>query len=250
MTLGCFRGEKSGNGVVKITFPNSIVGLIQQIGDLVGTIDQSIDTSKIEGIANLLKKGIQFTSPGGYCLTATIDIDGTMDTYVNIPDVTKSLGLLQIPVVNGMEGNPLTANPLDKNNGLVKKINTGDHATVKSGSEAAAVAGTNYCPDGSTLFSYELNKQLAKNIEKDAMGANIKANIGLDVNIGFDMCLKSCETSDDCRKDEGYSCVEIPNGVPAENQTVDDVPKKKACFDAANIEYFTQMTEDFKPAAN
>ena len=90
------------------------------------------------------------------------------------------------------------------------------------------------------------DKPINEETEMSGMKANIEAIIKAD--IGFDMCLKACNDDDDCRKEEGYSCVEIPDGVPAEGQTADDVPKKKACFDPKNIEYFTNMTNQFAPA--
>ena len=61
------------------------------------------------------------------------------------------------------------------------------------------------------------------------------------INVGFDMCLKSCNQDSDCR--DGYVCYEIPNGVPEEGKTV---PTQKACFDNSTIKYFTDMTNAFK----
>lgn len=43
-------------------------------------------------------------------------------------------------------------------------------------------------------------------------------------------------------------CIEIPDGVPSEGQTTDDLVKKSVCFDKANVDYFTQLTEQFSPA--
>ncbi|MCL2325737.1 MAG: hypothetical protein FWC40_04470 [Proteobacteria bacterium] len=104
--------------------------------------------------------------------------------------------------------------------GLISKITTGDHAK----------ASTAPCPAGTEKFSYTLIS------ETEGMGA---------IDVGFDMCLRGCDTHADCRTSEGYSCVEIPNGVPGEGQTVDDLPTKKACFDKSNIEYFTGLTNLF-----
>ena len=56
------------------------------------------------------------------------------------------------------------------------------------------------------------------------------------------MCLKSCETDADCRQNEGYTCVDIPNGVPAENETQQ---VQKACFDKDNLDYFKNLTNQF-----
>jgi len=109
---------------------------------------------------------------------------------------------------------------MDNVNKIIDKINTGDHSKAK----------TAECPEGSTLLSYTVNSAT------EGQGS---------ADVGFDVCLKACETDDDCRKSEGYSCVELPNGVPAEGQTTEDLPTKKVCFDAKNIEYFEGMTEQF-----
>ena len=231
MTLGCFRTST-------ITFPKNLTNLIKSLPTssmkiFFTTLNFSdfIDAemaAKIKSIAELLEAGISFAAPNGYCLAATIDIGGTIDAKVTDVPIISSLGII-------------STNPLDKKNGLVKKINTGDHATVV----ANAALVDNYCPAGSTLFSYTLNFDNPVNMPVSIV--TISATLKGD--IGFDMCLKSCNTDDDCRKDEGYACVELPDGVPAEGQTYDDMPKKKVCFDPANIDYFTKMTEDFKPAS-
>ncbi len=110
---------------------------------------------------------------------------------------------------------------MDNVKGILNKINTGDHDKAKLAE----------CPEGSTLLSYTVESKT------EGTGA---------ANVGFDICLKSCETDNDCRKDEGYSCVELPNGVPAEGQTTADLPTKKVCFDKNNIDYFTSMTDQFE----
>lgn len=109
---------------------------------------------------------------------------------------------------------------------LLTLINTGKHADAK--------LETSVCPEGSVKFDYEVSKK----IEKDIKGA--KATV--DLNVGFDMCLKSCETDADCRQNEGYTCVDIPNGVPAENETQQ---VQKACFDKDNLDYFKNLTNQF-----
>ena len=109
---------------------------------------------------------------------------------------------------------------------LLTLINTGKHADAK--------LETSVCPEGSVKFDYEVSKK----IEKDIKGA--KATV--DLNVGFDMCLKSCETDADCRQNEGYTCVDIPNGVPSENETQQ---VQKACFDKDNLDYFKNLTNQF-----
>lgn len=104
---------------------------------------------------------------------------------------------------------------------------------VKTGSHASAKLETSVCPKGGVKFDYEFAKKIDKKILVDVV---------LDLNVGFDMCLKSCETNADCRQDEGYTCVEIPNGVPAENETQQ---VQKACFDKKNLDYFKDLTNQF-----
>ena len=217
MTLGCFTDSK-------IQFPDSITGLIKELPNnaKIAEMMPAGSSEKITGIAGILEDGIEFKAQNGYCIAATIDIGDSA--------AIKALGFIDV----------LKQDPLNKNNGLVKKINTGDHSKVVSGKVAADKAEKNYCPDGSALFSYSLKE----NIDKSMSMVSVK----LKVNIGFDMCLKACKTNDDCRKDEGYSCVELPDGVPAEGQTSADLPTKKACFSQATIDYFTQMTNEFAPA--
>ena len=105
---------------------------------------------------------------------------------------------------------------------LVSLVNTGDHSKAK--------LGTVVCPEGGVKFDYEIAKTVNKGL------------YGLDLNVGFDMCLKSCETDADCRQNEGYTCVDIPNGVPAENETQQ---VQKACFDKDNLDYFKNLTNQF-----
>ena len=104
---------------------------------------------------------------------------------------------------------------------------------VKTGSHASAKLETSVCPEGGVKFDYEFAKKINKKILVDVV---------LDLNVGFDMCLKSCETDADCRQDDGYTCVEIPNGVPAENETQQ---VQKACFDKKNLDYFKNLTNQF-----
>lgn len=105
---------------------------------------------------------------------------------------------------------------------LVSLVNTGDHSKAK--------LGTVVCPEGGVKFDYEIAKTVNKGL------------YGLDLNVGFDMCLKSCETDADCRQNDGYTCVDIPNGVPAENETQQ---VQKACFDKDNLDYFKNLTNQF-----
>jgi len=216
MTLGCFTDAT-------IEFPDSITGLIKGLPENEKIADMMPEGTgeMITGVAGILEDGIEFKAPNGYCIAATIDIGDKMSLKAMGLDVIKN-------------------DPLNKKTGLVKKINTGDHKKVLAGKEAAEKAENNYCPDGSVLFSYSLQENISKKVSM--------MNITLNANVGFDMCLKACKSDDDCRKSDGYSCVELPDGVPAEGQTSADLPTKSACFSKATIDYFTKMTNDFAPA--
>ncbi len=255
MTAGCFYDAT-------IQFPSGISRIINE--DVVPILENSVIKAMLpnENIGALAKKmadeylsatkGIKFTSPKGYCIAAAIDIGDKLDASIFIDKNESPLASLRS---NGIDGNPLASDPLNKDTGLVKKINTGNHADVVSGNEAAIAEGKNYCPDGSTLFSYSIAKkiELSKKIQLEAIGLNLDLKkLLLDANVGFDMCLRTCEVDADCHR-EGYECVELPNGVP--ETVVDEAnkckrtiepPKKKGCFDKANIDYFENMTKIFE----
>lgn len=103
----------------------------------------------------------------------------------------------------------------DDPNSLVNRMNTGDHSKAQSAP----------CPEGGQKYSYTINEQTAY------------ANF----DVGFDMCLKACANDDDCRP--GYKCIPIPAEVPEEGETA---ITRKGCFDPTTIDYFTEMSEDFK----
>ena len=197
MTLGCMYDTT-------ITFPSSIVSLLDGLGPLLGMLGdflpEGLDIAAIiDPLKGLLKDGIAFKAPKGYCLTAAINISAQLD-----------------PSIEAF----VSSDKIFGSQGLVNKITTGDHAKAK-----VAV-----CPEGTEKFTYTVDDTIE--------GAGV-------FNVGFDMCLRGCDSNADCRTADGYSCVEIPNGVPAEGQTVDDLEKKKVCFDKSNIDYFTDLTNLF-----
>ena len=259
MTAGCFYDAT-------IQFPAGLSSIIKD--DIVPILNNSmvkgmIGDADFAGLATKMADeyftpGIKFTSPKGYCITAAIDIGDKLEASAKV----STSGMVSLFVqTNGFDGNVLASDPLNKETGLVKKINTGDHATVVSSNEAAIAAGELYCPEGSTLFSYSIlkniemaNKGFDMNVGVGAINASLK-QLFINANVGFDMCLRSCVEDADCQR-EGYECVDLPNGVP---QTVVDEehnckrviepPKKKGCFDKANIDYFEEMTDKFEMKA-
>lgn len=209
MTAGCFRDatisiEKYQESGFK-SLIDSVSGLLPPISGIVDL--GSIDIAGIlKTLSDALAEGIKFSSKDGYCLLATIDLSGE----VAAADTTAAATALTA-------GNFLAANAFDRD-GIFSKINTGDHSKAKL--DAAK------CPEGSVKFVYEVNKT------SDKVG---------ELNVGFDMCLKSCAADADCRA--GYKCIDIPNGVPADGE---QQVYSKACFDEANIAYFEEMTKKFE----
>lgn len=207
MTIGCFRDSS-------ITVTSNGGGQGYEGSGLKAFVDSLENNGKFgdklkpyaSKIHTILANGVEFSSTNGYCLAATIDIKAKLD------------GL-------ALPGQSM----VDK---LLTLINTeGKHADAK--------LETSVCPEGAVKFDYEISKKIEKEIELTNV---IKLPASVDLNVGFDMCLKSCETDADCRQNEGYTCVEIPNGVPAENETQQ---VQKACFDKDNLDYFKNLTNQF-----
>ena len=56
-----------------------------------------------------------------------------------------------------------------------------------------------------------------------------------DFDLGFDICLKPCETEADCRT--GYQCVDIPTKASLHGTS----ETKKACFDKRNVDFISDV---------
>lgn len=208
MTVGCFRDAKIEYVDFEHSGLNNLLGKISSLLPLIKGFAPNVDIEAyvnkyLPAVKDILGKGIAFTSPGGYCLVATIDVSGTIE---------GTLATFVSPTV------------LSKNGGLVDAINTGSHADAK--------LETSQCPEGSVKFVYETGV----NSSSSSMGT-------VAIDVGFDMCLKSCTVDADCRENDGYKCIDIPNGVPAEGETQQ---MQKACFDPKNIQAFEEITNDFK----
>ena len=161
MTLGCLTSTDIKFVDVPSTMTNLIPTIIKMMGS---TLPEGVDVDALQkSITEILNDGIPFAAPQGYCLAAAIDISGTVDSGTTA-------------------GGIIASDALSKD-GLLSKINTGDHSK--------AVASN--CPAGSTKFSYTIDEPV------DELGT---------IDLGFDMCLKSCITDDDCR--EGYSAPKFP----------------------------------------
>lgn len=162
MTVGCFRDstivfpEALYNGFLKSEAVSTLVdGLNQGLAGLL----KGMDISKmVSAVSDLLKGGIKFTSTNGYCLAATIDINGTF----------KNSDLLGGLIKNAFaEG------------GLVSKINTGDHSQVKADTT---------CPTGGTFLRYDIPNKAV-----DMLGT---FNVGFDMCLRACSTDADCRTAD------------------------------------------------------
>lgn len=197
MSVGCFR-----EGMLE--FPSSIMTLMSKIPGVLqaANIKSELVTIFLPIAVEVLQGGLHFTSPNGYCMTATIDVEGTI----------KHEQLKKLVNKDAFEKSKDPENPK-----LVDHFNTGNHDTVLA---ASAEAGDSYCPDNGVLFSYTIERTME--------------SIG-DFDLGFDICLKPCETEADCRT--GYQCVDIPTKASLHGTS----ETKKACFDKRNVDFISDV---------
>ena len=177
------------------------------LNTILSYLDADFIMGKVKPISDLLKEGIKFTAPNGYCMTADIEIKADLSSMMTeiMPGVFSS----------------------DGKSGLVSKINTVNLGTNHDKAKKAT------CPAGSTLLSYTIDK---------SNGGEITM-VGT-FNVGFDICAQQCITSADCRQDEGYSCIRVPNHAPTgDGKPVTDY--SQVCFNADMIDYFCDMTNMF-----
>lgn len=218
MVVGCMFTDT-------ITFPQSVFDILDvKIPEFIESEDYTkvmqlvgkfTDVSKFSAetitdatsaVSALLKDGIQFTANKGYCMTADIEIKADLSNMMTeiIPGVFSS----------------------DGKTGLASKLNTVNLGTSHDKAKNAE------CPKGSTLLSYTIDEANGGKI--DAVGT---------FRVGFDMCAQMCITNADCRTEDGYKCVRIPNAAPLSK---DDVPPtSQVCFNADMIKYFCDMTNMF-----
>ncbi|MBQ1926836.1 MAG: hypothetical protein II180_12050 [Proteobacteria bacterium] len=94
------------------------------------------------------------------------------------------------------------------------------------------------CPEGTRKFSYTEPEILEEEYPED----NIPLTDFVG-RLGYDVCLKACETDKDCR--ENYKCLDLPTRAPCLNETVEDVinggESQKACLSPKLFEVFSTM---------
>lgn len=184
---------------------NNVMALVKYFKKDVD-IDAATIMEKVKPVSDLLKKGIEFKATNGYCMTADIEI--TADLSSTMTEI--------IPGVFSKDGKT----------GLVSKINTVNLGTNHKKAKKAT------CPTGSTLLSYTIDENNGGQV--DVVGT---------FRVGFDMCAQQCISSADCRQDEGYKCIRIPNSAPDGQGS--EIPKSQVCFNADMIDYFCNMTNMF-----
>ena len=233
MSLGCFRDGTITTAQRIVDFIKSIPTKTIEIKawgfltvmnmNLADQFPENIKTALLD-VADMLGKGINFAAPNGYCVVGDIDVGNKMAAYAFKKDA-PFVGDVTIDLIN------TSPDPLDKtkDNSIVKKINTGTntHNVVAQGIQEAAANEVNYCPEGSTIFSYSKRKTMTR---------TGTVNLDVDLDMAFDLCLQACDTDDDCRKDEGYACLDIRSTSAADGQDPNKIPKKQACFIQSNID--------------
>ena len=162
MTVGCFRDstivfpEALYDGFLKGNGINSALPLVKVA---INMFAPGLDLEKfLNKISDLLKGGIQFTSTNGYCLAATIDINGTFT------DADMAGAIIKNAFAEG---------------GLVSKINTGDHSQVKADTT---------CPTGGTFLRYDIPNKAV-----DMLGT---FNVGFDMCLRACSTDADCRTAD------------------------------------------------------
>ncbi len=207
MSVGCFR-----EGILE--FPSSIMTLMGKVPGVLQAVNSNSElvTKLLPVAVEIMQGGLHFTSPNGYCMTATIDIEGTIDSKTSISKLVNK---------NAFKKSNDPENP-----NLVDHFNTGNHKTVLT---ASAEAGDSYCPENGVLFSYTIQKAFA--------------SVG-SFDVGFDMCLKSCATNEDCRTD--YECVDIPTKASLNGTS----ETQKACFDKRNVDNIGEMIKRIREGLN
>jgi len=212
-------------------------------------------------VDGILKDGIPFKANEGTCLLANIDLqlDVTKEKIFGMVDISAMIDMDKVKAM------------LNDNLNTVDHV-YGDECKGNDKTKCQGVVNTVECPTGGAALDYAL-------YSKTEVGGSY---IG-SADIHFDMCLKNCNTDDDCRDD--FKCVSLPYGtdeaIAAANEclalekTCTDGKDachqkfvdcknctgeyaniegckvksiKNVCFDKANIDYFTNMTEMFKPA--
>ncbi|MBR4985888.1 MAG: hypothetical protein IKY83_09125 [Proteobacteria bacterium] len=160
--------------------------------------------------------GVKFTAPNGYCMVGAYDLTIRGYVFDELFSAPSEEG--------GYHSLGLHSNPDEKLVGYVDLVNT--TARHKEALNAQ-------CPEGSFGFHYtEPLMRDGKIGQEDFLG-----------RLGYDLCLKTCETKEDCR--DGYNCIKLPTRAPDMCEVVSDVIEagefQKACMNSETYKVMHDM---------
>lgn len=196
MVVGCFRNSD-------VKFPAAFTKLFGLAwGDKIGSTLSDAGKSdaviqyikdKLGAVKTMLDDGIQISAPQGYCTLGALRIDGSLKTDSTAIDIFNE-----------------KAFSADETQSFVSAFNGGDYT---------AIAADASCPEGSSLYKYNISKHFS--------------SLG-NATIQYAFCLKNCtlETAnDDCR--DGYQCMQLTENSYQGDKTA----RPFVCFPQANHEY-------------
>ncbi len=223
LKIGCFRDTT-------ITFPSAMAEILstQFAKKIKGSVCPNGDgdpkcsgegeaksvfdiiAENLNKVGRLLADGIPFKAPQGYCTVGALKLDATLPAE------------LEGTPVDIFKTTAFSADPGAENNSLFTGFNGGDPSKIKT-SDAK-------CPAGSVLYQYAIKKNFSSSFGK--------------VTLDYALCLKTCDTDDDCRT--GYDCATLTD-VSYVGEETEAANRKKVCFPQVNHTY---MEETLKPAIN
>ncbi len=235
LKIGCFR-------TTKVTFPEAFATLFStefakrikndvcKDGDTVSdqagkcvemlegkdiTVFQNI-VDNLNEVGKILRNGIEFTGPQGYCTMGALEMDGKLATSA-----------VKGTAIDIFSENAFVAKPAANQSSLFSKFNNGafNEITIPATGEGAV-----NCPEGSELYKYEIGKNFSESFGK--------------ATIHYALCLQKCTDDSTCRT--GYKCMKLTeNSYKGEKTNKDD--RSTVCFPEENHTY---MEETLKPAFN
>ena len=235
LIIGCFR-------TTKVTFPEAFATLFStefakrikndvcKNGDTVSdqagkcaemlegkdiTVFQNI-VDNLNKVGEILRNGIEFTGPQGYCTMGALEMDGKLATSA-----------VKGTAIDIFSENAFVAKPAANQSSLFSKFNNGafNEITIPATGEGAV-----NCPEGSELYKYEIGKNFSESFGK--------------ATIHYALCLQKCTDDSTCR--EGYQCMKLTENS-YKGEKADKAERSNVCFPMKNHTY---MEETLKPAFN
>ena len=238
LKIGCFR-------TTKVTFPEAFAKLFSEefakrikndvckdannnVSDQAGkcatmleeggtvSVFQNI-VDNLNEVGKILRNGIEFTGPQGYCTMGALEMDGKLATSAvkgTAIDIFSETAFVAKPTA-------------DNQVSLFSRFNGGAFDSI---SIPATGEGAVNCPEGSELYKYEIGKNFSESFGK--------------ATIHYALCLQKCTDDSTCRT--GYKCMKLTeNSYKGEKTNKDD--RSTVCFPEENHTY---MEETLKPAFN